>query len=206
MNFPHHRHAVGVYLAQRCETHLVEAVVVLQVDEQLGRAGVRALGHRIGEEATLVALLHRIALDVGVAPHLADLGVAMDAELDDEFAHGAKERHVVEEADLDQIVKPVHAVGGPLALAVEGERADGGVEDGRELGGRLVFGLFGSLHGFVLGLWERPLGKHGGGRWLRLRPRRGARFGLAGRRRAQLARRRVFGGCGARARVTGSQR
>jgi hypothetical protein len=109
------------------EAHVVEAGVVSIVNEQLGRAGVRAGG---GEDqiSALVALNDWIILNRGSLPDLGDGGIGTQPELHNEAGNDAKESRVREVAVPDQVVKAVSAEGRPLAMHFDHKVARGGGE------------------------------------------------------------------------------
>src|ERR1700722_13315882 len=81
----HHGHAERD-LAKRREALTIEAVIVLVVDENLGRACVGTAG-REGDEALLVALGDRVVLDVRVLP----LRLNQRGSVDSKLNHGARD-------------------------------------------------------------------------------------------------------------------
>src|SRR5262245_64195462 len=68
----HHLHA-GDDLAEGRKALAVETGIVAEIDEYLGRARIWSGGGE-SDRAALVALLHGIVLDVGVAPGAGDAG------------------------------------------------------------------------------------------------------------------------------------
>ena len=92
-------HALGHRPERREALPVQRRAVVLEVDEELRGAG---LGPAVANTIVpaLVALLHRVVLDVGVFPGRVDRGIGMQSELHDEVRHDAEEGGVGEEAVL----------------------------------------------------------------------------------------------------------
>src|SRR5271155_5030984 len=65
-------------LAERCKALTVEPIVVGEIYEHLGGAGV-GTGRRERDQAALVALPHRIVLDPRLAPYSGKFRVGVDA-------------------------------------------------------------------------------------------------------------------------------
>src|SRR5215467_1474216 len=107
----------------------IEKRVVDHIDEHLRRPRVRS---RVRERdvAALVALLHRIVLEVlrGRAPHLLHRRRPAHAELRHEPGQHTEETHVVVEAVFDEVVEPIGAKRRPLAVYFDDEHALARVE------------------------------------------------------------------------------
>ena len=86
---------------------------------------VRVFGPAVANTTVpaLVALLHRIVLDVGVLPNRVDRGIGGQSELNDEVRHDAEERGVGEEAVPHQVVEAVRPDRRPIAMHLDDEIA-----------------------------------------------------------------------------------
>jgi hypothetical protein len=117
-------HAVGVDGAKGGEAGFVEEGVVLEIDEDLRGAGVRAGG---GEDdgALFVGLSDGIVFEFGLFPDGADGGIRADAELRDEIGDGAEDDGVVVEVMLHEIVEAIGAERRPCASDGDREVAAG---------------------------------------------------------------------------------
>mmetsp|Transcript_5938 Transcript_5938/g.20220 ORF Transcript_5938/g.20220 Transcript_5938/m.20220 type:complete len:232 (-) Transcript_5938:52-747(-) len=107
-------------LAKGGEAHAVEVEVVLEVDEHLRGAAVLAARGK-GDGAPLVALGHRVVLDLVVAPLSGGLRLAGDAPLDHEVGDDAEEAGTIPDALLHNFGKPSHAKGRPLLIHLQVE-------------------------------------------------------------------------------------
>ncbi len=147
-------HAHVAHLAKRREAHAVEPVIIAEVHEELGGAGIWA-GGREAHHAPGIALHHLIVLDAGAPPDRGHLRGAVDAQLRHEAADHPKEGHVVIKADLDQVVDAVGALGSPASVDIDDDVALRRLQLHRELGR-------GGLCGFAGG--QQGLGGRLGGR------------------------------------------
>ena len=76
----------------------------------------------------VLLLLDRIVVDGGVAPDRRNARVGVDAELHHEAGDHPEETGIVEEAVLDEVIKPVGAKRRPIAMDFDDERTFAGVE------------------------------------------------------------------------------
>ena len=128
-------------LTKGCEALAVEhSAVVGKVDEDLGRPGARPAG-RIGDGAAGVALLDGIIDEVEIVPLGIHVGIAVQAELDDEALQDAEEPRAVEELGLGEFVEPVGAERGPIAVDLDDEVALRRLELDLVDGGSRFFGF-----------------------------------------------------------------
>ncbi len=133
-----HAHAVD-HASKGREALSVELDVVVGVDEQLGGTGIRS-GSSESDGATHVVLRYRIVFQVGLTPPPRDVGVAVEAELNNEVGDHAKKAVTIEIAGLDKRVETVRADRSPVAFNLDEDRALSGVETDFEVVGGLLVG------------------------------------------------------------------
>src|SRR5580704_17680576 len=114
-------------LAEWREAPGIKSLVVVVIDEHLGRACIGTSG-REGDESRLVALGDRIVLDVGFPPLRRHLRIAVNSKLHHESLDDAEETIVVVKAVLDEVVEAVGADRCPVAMNLDHKRALAGVE------------------------------------------------------------------------------
>src|SRR4029077_19806268 len=132
-----HFHSVTFHHAEWRETHTVEARVVHEIDEHLRGARIRpSRGKR--DVSLLVALRHRVILNIGSLPGRGHRWIRTDPKLRDKVRYHAEHAGVVKEMMLDQIIEAVRPQRRPGTGDINREVAARGHELYLELRRRLV--------------------------------------------------------------------
>src|SRR6266481_1832893 len=122
-----HLHSIAFYHAERRESHTVEAHVVLEIDKHLRGARVRPGGGK-RDVPLLVALCHRVILNISPLPGRSHSWIRANPKLRDEGRHHAEDAGVVIEMMLDQIVEAVSPQRRPGSRDIDREFAARGHE------------------------------------------------------------------------------